>query len=63
MNAEINSRLAGSLGQGWAGLLVELKEEGLQRRIAEVVIDYVNSHGDTPLPLKVAATEEKEGEE
>ena len=44
MNAEINWRLAGSLAPDWEGkLLVELKDEELQRRIAEVVIDYAKS--------------------
>ena len=43
MNAEINSRLVRTLREGTASLLVELKDEELQRRIAEVVIDYAKS--------------------
>jgi hypothetical protein len=43
MNAEINSRLVRTLSEGTASLLVELKDEELQRRIAEVVIDYAKS--------------------
>jgi ribose 1,5-bisphosphokinase PhnN len=42
MNAEINRRLLRSLAPDLEGeLLVQLKDEGLQRRIVEVLRDYV----------------------
>jgi hypothetical protein len=44
MNAEINWRLAGTLAPDWERkLLVELKDEGLQRRIVEVVTDHMKT--------------------